>query len=140
MGLVIDFGLLTTIAVLAWFILAERRRFERECGRLLGKIHHQYERMDNHHRYITVLQDGMRDAKALAERVRAVEDGAERGVHDVYAHMTNILRGSETAGVTFDDRDKTITVHGARQIRPSITDVDIKTPRPEQPCPKGPHE
>ena len=114
MGLVIDFGLLATIAALAWFVMAERRRFENEAKRLLGKIQHQYERLDNHHRYITVLQDGLQKAKIEAARLEGV-------------------------GKALLERVRTL-----EQRKPSITDVDIEHPDPAAhgvpPCPKGPNE
>ena len=127
MGLVIDFGLLAAIAAWAWFILAERRRFERECGRLLGKIRHQYERMDNHHRYITVLQDGMSEAKGVAEKVKAIEERGAVTTEALYHHLKEVLRTGPGVYIRLDDANRKIEIVPRK---PSITDVDVKTPDP----------
>ena len=78
-GILIDFGLAVTIAGLLVLLLYERKRFEREFGRLAGKVSHQYQRLESHHRDITALQAAADGAKELRAKVKALEAKAEGG-------------------------------------------------------------
>ena len=79
LGILTDFGLAVAVAGLLVLVLYERKRFEREFSRLAGKVSHQYQRFESHHRDITALQVLADGAKDLRAKVKALEAKAEGG-------------------------------------------------------------
>ena len=94
-GILIDFGLAVAVAGLLALLLYERKRFEREFGRLAGKVSHQYNRFESHHRDITALQVAADRAKELFGRVKALESKAEAAGAPAWSDLHAKARAAE---------------------------------------------
>ena len=136
-GILIDFGLAVTVAGLLVLVIHERSRFEKEFSRLRDKTYHQYDRFEHHHRLIAELQNGLHAAKGVAEKVKAIEERGAVTSEALYRLMKEVLQSGPGAAIRLDDKNRKIEIVPRK---PSITDVDVKTPNPAQPCPKGPNE